>query len=158
MTLSTLYLYGNTILTLNNICPMSHKERHIFKKCFFYSIIFWKQQNSFVLLKITFLAGLTSKSAWYKLYVDTHADICFYFGVLCRQMLLLRFEHKKPKSSPHFVEEALTAMIMINIIIPQTSATTLRILAVLDASTALADSPTALAFCTCEKQVSKCIW
>lgn len=44
---------------------------------------------------------------------------------------------------------------MMITIIPQTSPTTFRILAVLDASAAEADSPRALAFCAFKKQVAK---
>lgn len=52
---------------------------------------------------------------------------------------------------------ALRAMKMIIKMIPHTSATIFRILAVLDASMATADSPAALAFCALKKQVSKLI-
>jgi len=50
-------------------------------------------------------------------------------------------------------ETALSATIMMIKIIPQTSATMLRILAVLDASAAIADSPTALAFCALQEKI-----
>lgn len=42
-------------------------------------------------------------------------------------------------------------------ITPQTSPITFRILAVLDASMAVADSPTALAFCAFKKQVTELV-
>lgn len=52
----------------------------------------------------------------------------------------------------HFCEVALIAMMMMIKMIPHTSPTIFRILAVLDASAAWAESPAALEFCACEYQ------
>lgn len=52
----------------------------------------------------------------------------------------------------HFCAVALIAMTMMIKMIPHTSPTIFRILAVLDASAARADSPAALEFCACEYQ------
>lgn len=73
---------------------------------------------------------------------------------------LLKFQLMCWKNSPHqccLHIVALTAMIMMIIIIPRTSPTTFRVLAVFDALAASVDSPTALAFCAFEKQVSEVI-
>lgn len=98
-------------------------------------------------------------------YNDTPGipDICFSLVVLCVEegkfvtKALWRFQKLDGKNSHLQCGCSLTlrAMKRMITIIPQTSPMMFRILAVLDASTATADSPRALAFCAFKKQVSK---
>lgn len=88
--------------------------------------------------------------------VCTHWDICFFLSVmegrpfktkLCRDAPTSSGKKLEPFIPVVHIPEALTAMRMMIKIIPITSPTTFKVLAVFDASTALAESPMEFALC-----------